>query len=134
MLSQNPMVSKAVKAARRAARGAVEGVYEGTCTVVEYASTVDEKTKVSRQGEVVVLRDQPCRLSFEKISAALQADVAAKVSQGVKLFIAPEVRVNPGSKVIVTQNGVTGEYAASGEPAVYHSHQEVWLDLFGGGA
>ncbi len=125
---------RAMEAAWKAARRAVEGAYEGVCTVVEYASTTDEKTKISRQGEVVVVQNQPCRLSFEKTSAALQTDTAAKMSQGVKLFAAPEVRIKPGSKVVVTQNGVTGEYAASGEPAVYGSHQEIMLELFRGWA
>ena len=34
------------------------------------------------------------------------------------------------SKITVTQNGVTGDYARSGVPAVYVSHQEVTLELF----
>lgn len=125
---------KAIDAARKAARSAVESTYEGVCTVVEYTSTTDEETKIFRQKEEVVIQNQPCRLSFEKISAVVQTDAAAKMSQGVKLFVVPEVTVRPGSKIIVTQNGVTGEYAASGPPAVYPSHQEILLERFRGWA
>ena len=34
-----------------------------------------------------------------------------------------------GSKITVTQNGVTTDYASSGKPAVYETHQEVILEL-----
>ena len=61
----------------------------------------------------------------------VRTDTAASVTQGLKLFLAPEIRVKPGSKVIVTQNGITGAYSASGEPAVYSTHQEIVLELSG---
>lgn len=118
--------------AREAARMAIESTYEGICSIVEYGDILDEKTKITSQGEVTVLEDQPCRLSFETISAASQTDTAANVSQKTKLFLCPDVTVKSGSKIIVTQNGVTTEYSASGEPAVYFSHQEIMLELFRG--
>ena len=90
-----------------------------------------EETKLSREEEAVVLEGQPCRLSFEKQAAVFRTDTAASVTQGLKLFLAPEIRVKPGSKVIVTQNGITGAYSASGEPAVYSTHQEIVLELSG---
>ena len=123
---------KAMEYARKAARQAQEAAYEGLCTIIEYRSVTDERTKLSSRKEITVLEDQPCRLSFEKLSAAAQTETAAAVSQGVKLFLVPEIRVNSGSKIAVTQNGVTGEYSASGEPAVYDTHQEIILELFRG--
>ena len=123
---------KAVKAAGKAARRAQEAAYEGICTIIEYRSVTDERTKLSSRKKITVLENQPCRLSFEKLSTASQTETAAAVSQGVKLFLAPEIRVNSGSKMAVTQNGVTGEYSASGEPAVYDTHQEIVLELFRG--
>ena len=41
-----------------------------------------------------------CRLSFEKIAAVSGSDTGAAVTQGVKLFIAPETEVKSGSKSI----------------------------------
>ena len=125
---------KAMEAARAAARKAIEHTYEGSCCIMEYVSVTDEKTKITRCQEMPALRDQPCRLSFEKINAAVPDGAAAKLSQGVKLFVAPEAVIRPGSKIVVTQNGVTGEYAASGPPAVYPSHQEILLERFRGWA
>ncbi len=116
--------------AKSAARKAVESAYEGVCNIVEYQSVKDKKSKITRQEEVTVLREQPCKLSFEKINAALQTETGAAVSQGVKLFIAPEIEIKNGSKIAVTQNNVTTEYSASGQAAVYDSHQEVMLELW----
>ncbi len=118
--------------AREAARRAIESTYEGICSIVEYGDILDEQTKITSQGEVTILEGQPCRLSFEIISAAHQSDTAASVSQKTKLFVSPEIMVNSGSKIVVTQNGLTTEYSASGEPAVYFSHQEIMLELFRG--
>ena len=124
----------AMENAQRAARKAIESQYTGVCTVIEYGKIRDEVTKITRHGEMTVLENQPCKLSFEKTAAAVQTETAAAVGQGVKLFIAPEVEVKPGSKIIVAQNGRRGEYLASGEPAVYASHQEIMLELFRGWA
>ncbi len=121
---------RTLERARRAARKAQEATYEGICSVIEYHDERDEETRLTRQREVTVIRDQPCRLSFEKVAAASQTETAAAVFQGVKLFLAPEVRIPAGSKIIVTQNQVTGEYRSSGEPAVYATHQEIPLELY----
>ncbi len=116
------------------ARKAIESSYAGVCTVIERRQVRDEQTKISRQAEQAVLEKQPCRLSFEKAAAAEPTDTAAAVGQSVKLFLAPEVELKPGSKIIVEQNGRRFEYAASGEAAAYPSHQEVYLSLWRGWA
>lgn len=121
-------------AAQKAAREAVESTYSGVCTIIERQDVRDEKTKITRKAEVPVAENLPCRLSFEKLGAAVQTETAAALPQGLKLFIAPETKVKPGSKIIVWQNGVEGEYAASGVPAVYPSHSEIMLELFRGWA
>lgn len=122
-------------AAQKAARKAIESTYSGVCTVIERRDVRDERTKITRKNEEVpVVENQPCKLSFEKLNAVVQADTAAKLTQGTKLFIAPEIKIKPGSKIIVEQNGTTTEYSASGEPAVYFSHSEYMLELFKGWA
>ncbi|MDR1692273.1 MAG: hypothetical protein LBR72_02855 [Oscillospiraceae bacterium] len=114
-----------------AVRKAIEGLYDGVCTVyVREASPGHDPVS----GETVfvenaVISDAPCRLSYSRITET-SPGVAARVTQTVKLFIAPEAEVPPGSKITVTQNGVTGHYAQSGEAAVYASHREIPLALF----
>ena len=122
-------------AAQKAARKAIESTYAGRCSIYERRDLRDEKTKITRKKEeVLVVENQPCKLSFEKLNALLQTDTAASRTQGTKLFIAPEITVKPGSKIMVKQNGVTTAYSASGVPAVYLSHAEIMLEWFGGWA
>lgn len=125
----------AIAAAQAAARKAIESTYSSVCTIIERRDMRDERTKITRKNEEVpVVENQPCKLSFEKLNAVVQTEMAAAMTQGTKLFIAPEIKVKPGSKIIVEQNGVTTEYFASGEAAVYLSHAEIMLELFKGWA
>lgn len=123
---------KALEKARRAARRAQEATYEGICTITEYHDVMDKKTKLSHEEEIAVIENLPCKLSFEKLNTVIQTETSAAVAQGTKLFISPEIMVKSNSKIIVTQNGVTEEYSASGKPAVYPTHQEIALELFRG--
>ena len=116
--------------AQKMARRAQEATYEGLCTIYEYRDVTDEKTRLSSEEEVAVIEDQPCRLSFEKLNSVVQTETAAVQAQGVKLFLAPEIAVGSNSKIVVTQNGITNEYSASGIPAVYSTHQEITLESF----
>jgi hypothetical protein len=121
---------KAVEAARQAARKAQESLYDGLATVTEHRKVKDEGSKLTRYEDVVVLEDQPCKLSFSTGSTANQSESAAAVTQITELFISPDLTINPGSKITVTQNGITTDYTHSGVPAVYETHQQIVLDLF----
>ncbi len=121
---------KAMDAAYKAARKAMEDTYSGVLTVTERRKVRNEQTKLTSVEDVVVLLNQPCKLSFESVAPVQQSETAAAVSQTVKLFLAPDVMISPGSKLTVTQNGVTGDYTRSGVAAVYPTHQEIMLELF----
>lgn len=111
-------------------RKAIESLYHGKCTVVQRKSFFDETTKQTRLRDVKIITDEPCKLSFASTRPTVQETGASSVSQGVKLFLAPEVDIPAGSKIIVTQNGRTTTYQQSGETAIYHHHQEIKLELF----
>lgn len=112
------------------ARKAIESLYQGTCTVTEHQKVKKSNKSIGFE-DVVVLDKQPCRLSFKTVTDADQSDNAASaVNQVIVLFIAPDVSIAPGSKITVTQNGVTTDYQQSGKPAMYDTHQEIILDLF----
>lgn len=123
-------MGNAVQAAQKAARKAIESTYAGVVTVSEYKKVKDPNTALTSYKEVVVLENQPCSLSFESITTAIQTEAAATISQAVKLFLSPDITIKPGSKLKVTQTGVTTEYSSSGVPAVYPTHQEIMLKLF----
>lgn len=111
------------------ARKAIESRYKGICTVYEYKNVKDEVTKITSKKEVAVLENQPCKLSFESLNPTTTDGVAVQ-SMGAKLFISPEVNIKAGSKVVVTQNGITTEFSNSGIPAIYSNHQEIMLTVF----
>lgn len=113
-------------------RKAVESRYFGVCNVYEKKNIRNEVTKITELKEVLVLEKQPCRISFSSIQTTTEKQNAYASEQVIKLFLAPEVDIKPGSKIVVTQDNVTGEYERSGIPAIYPSHQEVLLKQFGG--
>ncbi len=112
------------------ARKAIERMYTGTCTVTERQKVKSGTSKLVTYADSVVLEGQPCRLAFKQSNPAQQTESAASIAQVIKLFLAPEVTVRPGSKVTVAQDGVTADYKCSGVPAVYPTHQEIVLELF----
>ena len=114
------------------ARKAFESLYDGTFTVVEHQK-VKNPDHTTGFSDVEVLKDQPCRLSFASSPIAGGGDVSA-LTQTVKLFYSPEIRVKEGSKITVTQNGIETQYRQSGTPMVYATHAETELELFKGWA
>ena len=111
-------------------RKAIESLYDGVCNITQYKKVMKEN-KSTEFKEEIVLKAQHCRLSYKTIVAAEKDEnMASNLKQVAVLFIAPEVILNPGSKITIMQNGITSDYKASGEPAMYSTHQEVVLELF----
>ena len=110
------------------AREAIQSMWTGICNIFWFKNSKNKYgTVVSEVKELY--KNIPCRLSFKNISQTEQTESVAKTSQVVKLFIAPEVYVPPGSIVEVIQNGVTRKYKHSGISAFYTNHQEIILDV-----
>ena len=112
-----------------AVRKAIESQYKGRCDIFEYKSVTDEVTKITSQQEVLIQGNIPCKLSYEKINSTNQSG-AAQISMSTKLFISPDISIKAGSKIVVTQNGVTTSFSNSGEPGRFTNHQEIMLELF----
>ncbi|MEK3973720.1 hypothetical protein [Psychrobacillus sp. FSL K6-1267] len=113
-----------------AVRNAIETLYKGICTVQIWMEVEDPVTHVSSFQEVPLLTKQKCRLSFEKQMTTTNTVGPAVIAQTTKLFIAPELDIPAGSKITVTQEGRTLDFARSGEPAIYSNHQEILLEPF----
>ena len=116
------------------AKKAIEALYEGTCTVYTGQKSKDLDTGETVFTETAIITDAPCRLSFSSFPATNIISNTPVVGQAIKLFISPGTIIPPGSKLVVTQNGVTAAYSNSGEPARYVTHQEISLELFKGWA
>ncbi|WP_343117700.1 hypothetical protein [Clostridioides difficile] len=92
--------------------------------MVEYQPIKDPVTKRTNNKEVIVLENQPCKLSYKNIVSATEGKVA-KLEQTIKLFISPDIEIKAGSKLIINDK----EYVRSGESAIYPNHQEIILEL-----
>lgn len=108
----------------------LERLWKGRCDVVVRENRKDPDTRRMESTETALASELPCRLSFETLAPAGDNANAVQLAQEVKLFLGREVRVPEGSKLVVTQNGVTTAYRQSGPPAVYAHHQEIRLELF----
>ncbi|HEK5039590.1 TPA: hypothetical protein SOL92_003882, partial [Clostridioides difficile] len=56
-------------------RKAIEMLYREKCTIVEYQSVKDPITKRTNNKEVVILKNQPCKLSYKNIVSATDGKV-----------------------------------------------------------
>ena len=110
-------------------RAAIESLYDGKCTVTVRQEYEKDNGSTGFR-EVILIEDEPCRLSFSNTTSTKEGDVAASVSQVTELFIGPEVDIPPGSKITITQNGETVDYSKSGIKSKYETHQQIILQLW----
>ena len=79
----------------------------------------------------MIIENQPCRISFETtLPTTKNNDTVQEKVQNIKLFMSPDLTIQPGSKIVVSQNNREGIYKSSGVPAMYATHQEVALEIF----
>lgn len=109
---------------------ALRRLWAGRCSVTIRKTRVNEANGRDEPYEETLFSDEPCRLSFSSLAAVSDSDEAAEVQQTVKLFLASGLGVPAGSKITVTQAGVTRAYTRSGETAFYSTHQEIMLEPF----
>lgn len=113
-------------------RKAIQSLWTGKATITVRDGVVNEDTGRTEPEERVTALDLACRISFAAVKSTEPDEEAARVVQTVTLYIDPSVEIPEGSKITVTQNGVTGDYERSGKAAVYTCHQEVPLELWSG--
>ncbi|MDE6589391.1 MAG: hypothetical protein K2K53_03390 [Oscillospiraceae bacterium] len=113
---------------------AVQSLWDGRAAITVREGVTNETTGRTEPVERITVSDLPCRISFSAVKSTEPTEEAARVTQTVTLFIDPSVDIPEGSKITVTQKGVTADYWRSGKAAVYTCHQEVPLELFGGWA
>jgi hypothetical protein len=116
----------------RSAKEAARMLYTGSATVYNYAYAKNEHGVDVKQ-EYIVFKDIPCRLSYDRKAVNSQDTVGDEV-QDITMFCDPEYDIPAGSKIVITQAGVTRKFKCSSPAAVYESHQEVELTVYRGRA
>ena len=81
MLSQNQMVK---------IRKAKESMYIGVLTVVEYRKVKNED-KTTGFEEVIVLENEPCKLSFKNVTSTSDTQSFSVLAQSISLILSPDV-------------------------------------------
>ena len=109
---------------------AIQSLWRGRATVTVLDGVLNPANGRTEPQERVAATDVPCRISHQTVKTTEPQDEA----QSVVLYIDPSVDIPEGSKITVTQNGVTRIFERSGKPAVYSCHQEIPLKLFEGWA
>lgn len=122
---------KGIERARKQARKAIESLYDCTCNIYRYEKYKDTITKETKTGinPVPKYEKQPCKVSKESLSKNNQTDTINQISYELKLFISPEININQGDEIEVTNRtlSITTKYKA-GEGFPYNTHQEVILN------
>ncbi len=111
------------------ARKAVESLFDDTCTVYTYEQIKDAETGVTQQQKIICAEHIPCRICFSNFPSADNGE-QSKIRQSVKLFINPEIKIPAGSFITITRQGIVTDYACTGQPAIYKTHQEINLELY----
>jgi len=97
--------------------------YIGSMDVIETAYTTDGHHKQVKT-TATVLSGIPCRISFAGSPKTGAGDVS-EAPQTVKIYFDSDYAVKTGSRLDVTQNGVTNSYRHTGKEARYQTHVEV---------
>lgn len=113
----------------RGYENALKRLWDGLCDVYVYKEGVDEATGRTIQKAELTVKGEPCRVSYSTLSATTPTSEAFDVGQVIKLFIAKDVDIPEGSKLVITQEGRTEAYRRAGKAAVYSVHQEIVLEL-----
>lgn len=109
-------------------RKAVESIYDCTCNITGGKEKVkDPVTKETKIVPKIKYKDIPCRVSKQSLSKNNQTDTVNQIVYELKLFISPELDINQGDTIEVTNRFGDKEIYKAGEGFSYNTHQEVIL-------
>lgn len=121
MLSKTQMVAH---------RKAIEKLYDSICDIIVLQEIIDENG-VTDFKDVKLYEKQPCRISQQSVTKTANNHVVSEVDKVINLYIALELDIPAGSKILVTYNNRTTEYKSSSLPALYDTYQKIQLEYVG---
>lgn len=107
---------------------AVEKLYADLCTIKNFSSETNKTTGITESTEKIIAENILCRLDYTRSPPTDQTEAAASITQTVRLFLSPEIKVKEGSAIEVKHNGSYFYYKSAGKPILYESHQEIELE------
>ena len=119
MLSKNEMVR---------AKASIEKLYD--CIVDIYASEAYIKTNGATGHKWTPIYTRvPCRRSHKKIASMNMGTDFAAMTSTVTIYMQPDIKVPPGSILLITHKDEVIKYKQSGISAVYDTHQEIPVEI-----
>lgn len=114
-------------------RKAIESRYESTCSVFVYKDKFDEDTKQTKRVRELLIKNQPCRLSYQTQAFAslvsTQAEGVPSAYQSTKVFMSPDIDVPENSELEVNWKGRVLKFKRSSVPVIHTNHQEVMVEV-----
>lgn len=111
------------------ARKEFEKMYDSKCDIYKNKEITKANMSIGYE-EVKVYENEPCRVSSSSKTPSSPTDNMSNISMNIKLFISPNIKVMPGSRIVVTSKKEQLAFKSSGIPAVYDTHQEIVLESF----
>lgn len=115
---------------RRVMRKEFEKMYCNRLAVYVKQEVTDKITHVTRFEDSIRYANIPCRISEQNISVATD-DEPARVSKQIKVILAPEIKIPPGSTILLDYHGYTGKFRQTGLPYVKSDTQTLILEFEG---
>lgn len=116
MLSPDKMVN---------VRKSCETMYNHTCDIYGSKEVVQDNGATAFK-DVLLYGKQPCHIS-QSVTTARGKEAGNYVSSAINLYIAPDINIPAGSRIIC--NGKM--YKQSGAPAMYGAFQKIQLEYIG---
>lgn len=108
----------------------LEKLFNDTCTVTVLEQSENEETGRVENMETIIFSNIPCHfISYGNYNYVENEDVPSVSMKGM-LLIDKNIQVPYGSKIIITQNGDTNEFAYAGMQSVYSCHREIPVASF----
>ena len=108
-------------------KSALRIIWTDKFSVYEFEEVTNEDKSTTHEFVMTSINDEPCKLSYSRILQLDETDTVVKKRQVVKLFCDEKLAIKPGSKISVTRGNEILEFAQSGLPGVFSSHQEFFL-------
>lgn len=109
-------------------RKALSKLRQGKCDIYNLQAVRNDSGITETKWEKVA-SGISCHLSYKSATQNTQTDTIAVVTKATTLFVDIGVQIKDGSRIEVTQNGITQTFKATGEPSVYATHQEIGVIL-----
>lgn len=109
-------------------RAVIEAHYGDRLTVFKQERVANPMTHASKVQVVKKYENLPCHLDWGAAQTS-PARPVADTSQEIKVLLAPEPVIEPGSSMeITTEAGLTYTFKSSSPASVVPSHQEISLE------